>query len=130
MEIVFNYIATLFVLIGTFFMVVSAIGILRLPDFYIRMSAITKAGTLGIGFIVFGIGLHFNEMLIFIKTISIIIFILLTSPVAAHVIGQAATKSGIRFWGKTDLSEFEGYLKKNREPSEPTKPQEREDAKK
>lgn len=107
-------------------MLISAIGILRFPDFYTRMSAITKAGTLGLGFIVLGIGLHFNEIAVLIKTVSIILFILLTSPVAAHVISQAAAKSNIPFWGKTDLKDFRDFLKENEEVSKPTEPQEKE----
>lgn len=126
MEIILEIITTAFIVIGACFMLVSAIGILRLPDFYIRMSAITKAGTLGVGFIVLGIGLHFNEIAILIKCVSIILFILLTSPVAAHIIAQAAAKSNIPFWKQTDLDDFKDYLKANKETSEPTDPQEKE----
>lgn len=120
MEIVLEIITSSFVIIGALFMIVSAVGILRLPDFYIRMSAITKAGTLGVGFIVLGIGLHFNEMLILVKTLSIILFILLTSPVAAHVIGQAAAKSNIPFWKKTNLTEFLPFKRQKDRPSKPS----------
>lgn len=125
MDLFLEIITSALVLIGAAFMLVSAIGILRLPDFYIRMSAITKAGTLGVGFIVFGIGLHFNEIDVFIKAVSIILFILLTSPVAAHVIAQAAAKSGVPFWKKTDLEDFKVYLEKNEEVKGPIDPQEK-----
>jgi len=126
METILEIVTAAFVIIGACFMLISAIGILRLPDFYIRMSAITKAGTLGVGFIVLGIGLHFNEMTVLIKSLSIIFFILLTSPVAAHVISQAAAKSKIPFWKHTDLEDYNPYLEANEDVSEPVDPQEKE----
>ena len=44
-------ISTILISAGGLFIVIAAIGILKLPDFYIRMSAITKAGTMGVGLI-------------------------------------------------------------------------------
>lgn len=126
MEIVLEIITSALVILGACFMLISAIGILRLPDFYIRMSAITKAGTIGIGLIVLGIGLHFNEIEVLVKTITIILFMLLTSPVSAHVIAQAAAKSKVPFWDKTDLEDFKDYLEDNEEIPEPIDPQEKE----
>src|SRR5690606_358803 len=105
-ELIHEIVTSAFIFIGACFMLISAVGILGIPDFYTRMSAITKAGTLGVVFIVLGIGLHFNEISVLVKTISIIFFILLTSAVAAHVISQAAVKSNIPFWKKTDLEDF------------------------
>ena len=125
MELIHEIISSLFVFLGACFMLISAVGILRLPDFYIRMSAITKAGTLGVGLIVLGIALHFNEMSVLIKSVSIIFFMLLTSPVAAHIISQAAAKSNIPFWKMTDLEDFREFLEANEEISEPTEPQEK-----
>ena len=93
-------------------MIISAIGIIRLPDFYIRMSAITKAATLGVGFIVTGIGVYFNDLWIVTKVIAIVAFMLLSSPVAAHVISRAASMHHIPFWKKTNLTEFRAYQKK------------------
>ena len=104
--------SSIFIWIGVIFMIISAIGIIRLPDFYIRMSAITKAATLGIGFIVTGIGIYFNELVIVTKVVAIISFMILSSPVAAHVISRAASQHHIPFWKRTILREFEGYQKK------------------
>ena len=93
-------------------MIISAIGIIRLPDFYIRMSAITKAGTLGIGFIATGIGIYFNDLGVVTKVIAIILFMMLSSPVAAHVISRAASMHHIPFWKITNLKEFKAYQDK------------------
>ncbi len=99
---------------GTAFMLVSAVGIVRFPDFYVRMSAITKAGSMGLGLIMGSIAIYFNETLVAIKALAIIFFILLTSPVSAHLIGRAATKDGVKFWSRTFIEEFRPFLRKLR----------------
>lgn len=92
---IFSYVS---IALGVIFLLIAGIGIIRLPDFYIRMSAITKAGTMGVGFIVLGISIHFNDLTIAGKSFVIISFMLLTSPVAAHIISRAAYKQSVPFW--------------------------------
>lgn len=105
-------VSSIFILSGTAFMIIASIGLLRFPDFYIRMSAITKGVTLGVGLILLGMGIYFNEPDIFLKVLIIISFTFLTSPVAAHVIARTAVQNWIPFWVKTDLKEFHKYLDK------------------
>lgn len=102
-----------FIFIGVILMVISSIGIIRLPDFYVRMSAITKAATLGVGFIVIGIAIYFNEVVIMNKSLAILLFILFTSPIAAHAIARAAFKNKVPFWKKTLIDEFKPYLREH-----------------
>ncbi|TPE45978.1 monovalent cation/H(+) antiporter subunit G [Pontibacter mangrovi] len=101
-----------FILIGVSFMLIASIGLLRFPDFYIRMSAITKGSTLGLGFILLGMGIYFNQADVLLKVLLIILFTSATAPVAAHVIGRTAVQNKIPFWNRTDLSEFREYLAK------------------
>ncbi len=103
-------ISSLFILTGVFFMIVATIGLLRLPDFYIRMSAITKGATLGVGMILFGLAVYFNQPSMLVKILSIILFIFITAPVAAHVIARTAVQNKIPFWDRTNLTEFRSYL--------------------
>jgi len=84
--------------IGTLFAAIAAIGILRMPDFYMRISATTKASTLGVTFILGATALYFNDATVSGKIIAIISFIILTTPVAAHMIGRAAHRSGVKLW--------------------------------
>lgn len=105
-------ISSVFIIIGVMFMLISTIGLLRFPDFYIRMSAITKGATLGLGFILSGMGIYFNEPDMFLKVVLIIGFTFITSPVAAHVIGRTAVRNKIPFWDRTNLDEFKDYLHK------------------
>ena len=91
-------------------MLISSIGILRLPDFYIRMSAITKGATLGVGLILLGMAIYFNQADIFFKVMIIITFIFITAPVAAHVIARTAVHNKVPFWKETNLQAFKDYL--------------------
>ncbi len=118
MSVWIEIISSAFILIGVLFIVISGIGLIRLPDFYIRISAITKAITLGITLILLGIGVYFNDIIIGGKIILIISFMAITSPVSAHIIARAAIKNKVPFWKKTLLKEFEPYIKKKQEEEE------------
>lgn len=86
------------IIMGTALMFVSAIGIIRLPDFYLRMSAITKAATLGLFLLLIGLAIYFNSLGLTIKSVVIIIFILLTNPAGAHAIARAAYMKDTKLW--------------------------------
>ena len=87
-------------------MFVSAIGIIRLPDFYLRMSAITKAATLGLFLLLIGLALYFNILSLTIKSVIIIILVLLTNPVGAHAIARAAYMNGTKLWEGNIIDEL------------------------
>jgi multicomponent Na+:H+ antiporter subunit G len=99
--------SAIFILIGTGFMLVASIGILRFPDFYIRMSAITKATSLGLGFILGGAAVYFNTLEVILKAAAILFFIVLTSPISAYIIAKAANLIKVPFWYKTNLHDYE-----------------------
>ena len=104
-------ISSVIIWVGVLLMVISGIGIIRFPDFYIRMSAITKAATLGVGLIVVGITVYFNDVGIAIKAVFIIAFLLITSPIAAHIIAREAYEEKTPFWEKTSIDEFRQQLR-------------------
>ncbi|AOS82702.1 Na+/H+ antiporter subunit G [Chlorobaculum limnaeum] len=87
-----------FILAGTIFILLSALGIIRMPDLYTRMSATTKASTLGIGLVLTGTVLFWQDAAITFRAIAIIIFLFLTAPVAAHIIGREAWSRGVTLW--------------------------------
>ena len=96
-----DIIVSLLIVLGGLFAAIAGLGLLRLPDVLIRMHASTKAGTLGVGLIVLGVAVHFGESLIVIKALLIIAFLLLTAPVAAHLIGRAAYRTSTPLWNRT-----------------------------
>jgi multicomponent Na+:H+ antiporter subunit G len=118
MQLWVEIISSLFILAGVIFIVISGVGLLRLPDFYIRISVITKAITLGITLILIGIGIYFNDLVIASKIIAIITFMMITSPISAHIIARAATKNKVSFWKKTILKDFQPYLDKQQAEDE------------
>ena len=90
-------VGTLF-LLGGLFVFVAGLGVLRLPDVLTRMHASTKAGTLGTSLVLIAAAVHFGDFAITAKVILAILFILLTAPVAGHMIGRAAVRIGVPMW--------------------------------
>ena len=91
---------------GAFFAFVAGLGVLRMPDIMIRMHASTKAGTLGCGMILLAVALHFQDAATTSRAIAAILFILITAPVAAHMIGRAAYRTGVRLWHGNVIDEM------------------------
>lgn len=91
---------------GGVFALVAALGVVRLPDTIIRMHAATKAGTLGAGLIVAAVSVHAMETAVTLRALAALAFLLLTAPVAAHLIGRAAYRSGVRLWKGTWIDEL------------------------
>jgi multicomponent Na+:H+ antiporter subunit G len=91
---------------GSLFCLVAALGVCRLPDALIRMHAVTKAGTLGAGLMVLGHAVFFQMPGIFLRAVFIIGLLLLTAPVAAHLIARASYRSGVSLSGHTWIDEL------------------------
>lgn len=92
----YEMITSIILIIGSLFCLVAALGMLRLPDTLMRMHAATKAGTLGGGLILVAVAVFYHEIGITLRALAAILFLLLTAPVAAHLIGRAAYHSGIK----------------------------------
>jgi len=83
---------------GAGFTATAALGVVRLPDFYMRTHAATKAGTLGSGLILLAVAGAFladGEWTVTLKALAAIAFLLLTAPVAGHLLGRAARVTGV-----------------------------------
>lgn len=97
---------SILLLAGAAFMVLAAIGVLRLPDLPTRMHATTKAGALGAMMTMGGVAFYFGDSAVAARAIAIVIFILLTAPIAAHVIGRAGYFTGTQLWEGTIKDEL------------------------
>ncbi|MEL6576104.1 MAG: monovalent cation/H(+) antiporter subunit G [Pseudomonadota bacterium] len=75
---------------GALFALIAGIGLLRMQDVFMRMHASTKAGTLGVGLIMVGAAIGFDDGWAGARAFGAFVFLLLTAPVAAHMIGRAA----------------------------------------
>ena len=97
------------VLIGTVFMLLAGVGILRMPDLYTRMSATTKVATLGVGSTLLAVAVYFGELGIVTRALAAVAFVLLTAPVAAHMIGRASYFIGVPLCRETAIDELRGH---------------------
>ena len=78
------------IVLGCGFVFVAALGVLRLPDFYTRIHAATKAGAFGGGLLALAAGIAFMSWVGWVQAILIIGFFYITTPVAGHLLGRAA----------------------------------------
>ncbi len=96
----------IFVLIGLVFDIFGCIGLIRLPDVYNRLQATTKCVTLGTCSILLGTVLFKGFGPTGVKSLLAIVFLLLTSPVAAHALARGAHKSGVKLWEKSVCDKY------------------------
>jgi multicomponent Na+:H+ antiporter subunit G len=92
-------------LVGSGFALLAAIGALRMPDVFTRMQASTKASTLGLGCLLIGTALQMGDFGALIRVASIGAFVLMTTPVAGHVIARASYLADVPLWKGTVLDE-------------------------
>jgi multicomponent Na+:H+ antiporter subunit G len=104
----FDILAGIAVLIGAFFVLTAAVGVVRMPDVYVRMHAATKTGTLGSGLMLIGVAVHSLEGDIVSRALAAVVFLIATAPVSAHLLGRAAYISGAPTWPGTWIDELRG----------------------
>jgi multicomponent Na+:H+ antiporter subunit G len=98
------------IVVGVFFMFVSSLGVLRLPDFYSRLHAPTKAATLGLFFLFVAVAIGVPEKVVVTKALLALIFIAATAPVGAHIMSRAAYRTGVRPEQKMSIDEYEAVV--------------------
>lgn len=105
---------------GTGFMAVAAVGLIRLPDLYTRMHAVTKAGTLGIGLLLLSAAVAFADVSVATRAFVALLFVLFTAPISAHMIGRAGYLGNVSLWEGTAFDDWQaGYDDLRREGEEP-----------
>ena len=103
-----DVVSLLLMLLGAFFMFVAAVGIVRMPDLFLRMSAVSKSATLGAACMLLAAAVHFNAFGITTRVVATTAFLFLTAPVAAHRIGRAAYFLGMPLWPGTVRDDLRG----------------------
>jgi multicomponent Na+:H+ antiporter subunit G len=92
----------IFLSTGSFFVIVGGIGLLRLPDFYTRIHAASVTDTVGSWLVVIGLMLQAGLSLVTVKLILVLIFLVMTSPLASHALAKAAYSHGLKPWRSPD----------------------------
>ena len=93
-----NLLAALLMITGGVFLLVSAIGLLRLPDLYCRAHAVGKSETLGSMLVLCGLAFHNGADLTSVKILLTVGIIFITNPTATHALMRAALHSGVAIW--------------------------------
>lgn len=94
--------------VGVVFMLVAAVGIVRMPDLFLRMSAVSKAASLGIACILVAVAVDFGDLGVSLRAVAAALFVMLTAPVASHMIGRAGYITGVPLWQGTTRDDLRG----------------------
>lgn len=95
-------------IVGSAFLLLAGIGLLRMPDLYMRMSMTTKAAIVSLAFILLGGAVYFGDLAVTARVLAILVFAILTSPVGAQMIGRSAYFDGVPLWKGTQFDELRG----------------------
>ena len=108
------------IVLGVLFDVSGCIGLVRLPDVYNRIQASTKCVVLGTTLILVGSLFMLNTLAATVKGVICILFILITSAVAAHALSRAAHRSGVPLWEQSVVDKYaaDGEARSNGEMTE------------
>jgi len=80
--------------LGSVFILIASIGLLRFGESFSRMHASTKATSFGLLLILAGVALYFLTFIVVIKALLVIVFVYLTAPLAAHSISKTVRRTG------------------------------------
>ncbi len=101
-----DIIGYILVIIGILFNIFGCIGLVRFPDVYNRLQASTKCVTLGTILLLVGVAIVSGSGATVAKAIICAVFILLTSPTAAHAIAKGAYASGVPLWEDSVVDKY------------------------
>ncbi|MHC4124648.1 MAG: monovalent cation/H(+) antiporter subunit G [Planctomycetota bacterium] len=101
-----DIIGYILITIGIFFDISGCIGLVRFPDVYNRLQASTKCVTLGTILLLIGVAVESGQPVIITKALMCVVFILLTSPTAAHAISKGAHSSGVSLWENSVVDKY------------------------
>lgn len=108
-----NIILAILSTLGALAILFASIGILRMPDFYLRLSVTVKASSLGVGLFLICAAIMFpDDASVTTKSIAILFFLIITAPIAAHMIGRTAYFTGTPLWKGTIVDELDGMYNK------------------
>ena len=96
MTLAIEFASWVLILLGSFFTIVGAFGIVRMPEIFTRMHAASVTDTLGIGFLILGMGLKAGFDLVTLKLVFLLAMFFFTGPVVTHALAQACLHEGIK----------------------------------
>jgi multicomponent Na+:H+ antiporter subunit G len=103
-----EWIAATLMVAGAMFILLASIGVVRMPDVFTRMHVASKSSVLGAGLVMLSVAVWFGQLGVVTRSFLVIIFFVLTTPVAAHMIARAAYFGGVPRWEGTVIDQLEG----------------------
>ena len=107
-----DVIGYIMIVIGILFDIFGCVGLVRFPDVYNRLQAATKCVTLGTVLLLVGVAIVSGIGPTAAKAVVCAVFILVTSPTAAHAIAKGAYASGVELWERTVVDHYAEHAKK------------------
>jgi multicomponent Na+:H+ antiporter subunit G len=102
MELLLDILTGILLAAGSFFILVGAIGLVRLPDVFARMHGAGVTDTLGAGLFIAGLMIQGGMTLITVKLFMILVFMFFASPTSSYALANAALSQGVKPWAKGD----------------------------
>lgn len=96
MDTLVNVLSWIFIISGSFFTIIGAIGTVRFPDFWSRLHAASISDSAGVILLLLGMMLQAGPGLIAVKLVIILIFLFITGPTSTHAVANAALVSGLK----------------------------------
>ncbi len=90
--------AVMFIVAGLFFLIVAAIGVIRLPDVFTRSHAVSLTDSLGALLLLVGIAIYEGLSMNVLKIFAVLSLLYLQNPVIAHATLRAAVRAGLKPW--------------------------------
>ena len=95
-----NIFSVVFIIAGLFFLIVAAIGVIRLPDVFSRSHAVSLTDSLGAFLMLFGVALHEGIGINALKILVVLVLLYILNPVISHATIRAALRAGLKPWEK------------------------------
>lgn len=108
MELMQNGLAVFLVVFGIFFLLTGSVALVRLPDFFTRTHAISKADMLGLVLVLLGVAVYEGLTQNAVKLLIAVAFLGFATPIGAHALVKAAVRKGLRPWTREHPAEGEG----------------------
>lgn len=99
---IINLLSMGLLILGAFFFMAGTVGLLRFPDVYTRLHALTKADNLGLGLVVFGLAWHAESWHVIGKLFFVWGLVMFSSTTCCHLVARAALDAGISPWRRAD----------------------------
>lgn len=95
-------------IVGSMFILIASIGIVRMPDLFLRQQVTSKASVMGLTCILLAVALHFGTTVVTLRISLILCFIVLTIPVATHMLARAGYTTNVPLSDETIVNELIG----------------------